>query len=57
MTQQEASDAIGVASVARYNEWDDVVANLPTWGPEVDALVAKYVELSRNTVIANVEWR
>ena len=57
MTQQQASDAVGDATVARYNEWDEVVANLPSWGPEVDPIVARYIEISRISVVANVEWR
>lgn len=57
MTQQEASDAVGEATVARYNEWDDVVEKLPSWGPETDEMVAKYIEMSRITVVSNIEWR
>lgn len=57
MTQQQASDAVGEATVARYNEWDEVVAKLPSWGPEIDEMVAKYIEMSRITVISNLEWR
>lgn len=57
MSQQEASDAVGIATVARYNEWDDIVAKLPSWGPEVDRVVERYIEISRGTVVANLEWR
>jgi hypothetical protein len=57
MTQQEASDAVGEATVARYKEWDEVVAKLPSWGPETDAMVERYIEISRITVVSNLEWR
>jgi len=57
MTQQEAYDHISEATVARYNEWDAVVEQLPSWGKEVDKIVKKYIEISQITVMAVIEFR
>ncbi|KAH7305170.1 hypothetical protein BKA65DRAFT_521005 [Rhexocercosporidium sp. MPI-PUGE-AT-0058] len=56
MTQQEALDHAGAATVARYHEWDAVVQQIPSWGEEVDAIVRRFVEISRISVISNLDW-
>lgn len=57
MTQQEALDHVGEAVLARYLEFDSVVTRIPTWGEKVDTMVKKYIEISKVSVIANLEWR
>lgn len=57
MSQQEALDHLGEAVVARYHEYDEVVAKIPSWGDEVDAIVRRYIEISRITVMSNLHWR
>jgi hypothetical protein len=57
MTQQEAFDYIAEAIVARYKEWDEMVAQVPRWGDAIDAQVQKYIEATRLTIVAHVEWR
>jgi hypothetical protein len=57
MTQQEAFDHVAEAIVARYKEWDDTVAQVPSWGEAVDAQVQKYIEATRLTIVAHLEWR
>ncbi|KAN0103506.1 Cytochrome P450 [Hyaloscypha variabilis] len=56
MTQQEALDHVGEAVLARYLEFDSVVTRVPSWGEKVDAIVKKYIEISKVSVIANLEW-
>jgi hypothetical protein len=57
MSLQEALDHVGEATLARYLEWDAVVEKIPSWGDDVDAVVRKYVEISRISVISNLDWR
>jgi hypothetical protein len=57
MTQQEALDHVGEAVLARYHEWDSVVERIPSWGEKVDAIVKRYIEISRISVISNLDWR
>jgi hypothetical protein len=57
MTQQESYNHVGSAIVARYDEWDVVVESLPSCGEEVDVIIAKFVDMMRTLVIANIEWR
>lgn len=57
MTQQEALDHVGEAVLARYHEWDLVVERVPSWGEKVDAIVKKYIEISKISVISNLHWR
>jgi len=56
MAQQEAFDHVAEAIVARYKEWDDMVAQVPSWGEAVDAQVQTYIEATRLTVVAHLEW-
>ncbi|KAH8651929.1 terpene synthase metal binding domain protein [Tricladium varicosporioides] len=56
MTQQEAFDKVGEAVLARYLEYDSIVTTIPSWGEKVDAIVKKYIEISKVSVIANLEW-
>jgi hypothetical protein len=57
MTQQESYNHVGDAILARYDEWDVVVESLPSCGEEVDVIIAKFVDMMRTLVIANIEWR
>lgn len=57
MTQQEALDHVGEAVLARYLEWDLVVERVPSWGAKVDAIVKRYIEISKISVISNLHWR
>ncbi|CEI39940.1 unnamed protein product [Fusarium venenatum] len=53
---QEAFDTVGALLEERHQEWQTVIAELPSWGPEIDAQVTRYVEGIRNVVQANVTW-
>ena len=54
---QQAFNTVGALLEERYKEWSSVITQLPTWGPEIDAQVARYVEGIQNVVQANVTWR
>jgi hypothetical protein len=54
---QQAFDTVGALLEERYQEWQTVISQLPSWGPEIDAQVARYVEGIQNVVQANVTWR
>lgn len=54
---QEAFDTVGALLEERHQEWQTVIAELPSWGPEIDGQVARYVEGIQNVVQANVTWR
>ena len=54
---QQAFNTVGALLEERYKEWATVITQLPTWGPEIDAQVARYVEGIQNVVQANVTWR
>jgi hypothetical protein len=53
---QEAFDTVGALLEERYKEWETAITDLPSWGPEIDAQVARYVEGIQNVVQANVTW-
>ncbi|RGP69189.1 terpene synthase metal-containing [Fusarium longipes] len=54
---QQAFDTVGALLEERYREWETVVGQLPSWGREIDAQVARYIEGIQNVVQANVTWR
>ncbi|KAM0545031.1 hypothetical protein ACHAPJ_011541 [Fusarium lateritium] len=54
---QQAFDTVGDLLEQRYQEWQTAIAQLPSWGPKIDANVARYIEGIQNVVQANVTWR
>jgi hypothetical protein len=40
----------------RFVRFDEVLAQLPSWGPDTDRDVARYIEGVRNVVRANLYW-
>ena len=54
---QEAFDTVGNLLEARYQDWQNAIEQLPSWGPEIDANVARYVQGIQNVVQANITWR
>lgn len=54
---QEAFDTVGDLLEQRYQEWEDVIAQLPSWGPKIDIDVARYIQGIQNVVQANITWR
>jgi hypothetical protein len=56
-TPQSAFDTLGAMLEERYMQWDQAITELPSWGPEVDAQVQRYVQGIQNVVQANISWR
>ncbi|KAJ5320443.1 terpene cyclase [Penicillium antarcticum] len=56
MRAQEAFDCIGGMLTIRYRDWYLALADLPSWGRDIDAEVQKYIRGVRNVVQANLHW-
>ncbi|KAF5606173.1 presilphiperfolan-8-beta-ol synthase [Fusarium subglutinans] len=54
---QEAFDTVGNLLEERYQDWQSAIEQLPSWGPEIDANVARYIQGIQNVVQANITWR
>ncbi|TXC04918.1 hypothetical protein FocTR4_00000058 [Fusarium oxysporum f. sp. cubense] len=54
---QEAFDTVGNLLEERYQYWQKAIEQLPSWGPEIDANVARYIQGIQNVVQANITWR
>lgn len=57
MTAQAAFDHIGDMLGSRYRDWYLALADLPSWGPQIDAHVQGYIRGVQNVVKANLHWR
>lgn len=57
MSAQEAFDTVGELLQERYQRWDVVESQVPSWGEEVDAQVQRYIEAIKCVVKANLYWR
>lgn len=57
MPAQEAFDMVGELLQERYRRWDVVEGEVRSWGQEVDAQVARYIEGIKCVVKANLYWR
>ncbi|KAH7219711.1 isoprenoid synthase domain-containing protein [Fusarium oxysporum] len=53
---QEAFDTVGNLLEERYQYWQKAIEQLPSWGPEIDANVARYIQGIQNVVQANITW-
>ncbi|KAK7598430.1 hypothetical protein V3481_000061 [Fusarium oxysporum f. sp. vasinfectum] len=53
---QEAFDTVGNLLEERYQYWQKAIEQLPSWGPEIDANVARYIKGIQNVVQANITW-
>lgn len=54
---QEAFDTVGNLLEERYQDWQSAIEQLPSWGPEIDMNVARYIRGIQNVVQANITWR
>jgi hypothetical protein len=54
---QEAFNTVGDLLEQRYQEWENVITQLPSWGPMIDVDVARYIQGIQNVVQANITWR
>lgn len=57
MPAQEAFDMVDELLRERYRRWDIVEGGVRSWGEEVDAQVARYIEAIKCVVKANLYWR
>ncbi|KAI1042045.1 hypothetical protein LB505_012155 [Fusarium chuoi] len=53
---QEAFDTVGNLLEERYQDWRSAIEQLPSWGPEIDMNVARYIRGIQNVVQANITW-
>ncbi|GLA28673.1 terpenoid synthase [Aspergillus phoenicis ATCC 13157] len=53
---QAAFDEAGKLLAACYRDWHLTLADLPSWGEDVDAQVQTYIDGLQNTVLANIHW-
>ncbi|KAI2821009.1 hypothetical protein CBS63078_1710 [Aspergillus niger] len=53
---QAAFDEAGKLLAACYRDWYLTLADLPSWGEDVDAQVQTYIDGLQNTVLANIHW-
>ncbi|KAF5717645.1 hypothetical protein FGLOB1_2024 [Fusarium globosum] len=53
---QEAFDTVGNLLEERYQDWRSAIEQLPSWGPEIDMNVARYIQGIQNVVQANITW-
>ncbi|KAJ5183629.1 terpene cyclase [Penicillium capsulatum] len=56
MSAQAAFDYLGDLLQVRYRSWYLALADLPSWGNEIDAHVQNYLRGIANTVRANLNW-
>ncbi|KAJ0427021.1 terpene synthase metal binding domain protein [Aspergillus carlsbadensis] len=56
MSAQAAFSHIGDMLLARYRDWYLALAELPSWGEDVDVQVQEYIEGVRSVVRANLGW-
>jgi len=56
MSAQEAFDHLGGMLEVREAKFENATATLPSWGVEVDAEVARYVQGLRDCVTANLHF-
>lgn len=54
---QAAFDEAGKLLAACYRDWYLTLADLPSWGEDVDAQVQTYIDGLQNIVLANIHWR
>lgn len=54
---QEAFDTVGSLLEERYLQWDQTIECVPSWGPDIDLQVRRYIEGIQNIVQANISWR
>lgn len=54
---QAAFDEAGKLLATCYRDWYLALADLPSWGEDVDAQVQTYIEGLQNVVLANIHWR
>lgn len=57
MLAQEAFDMVGELLEERYQRWNVVEGQVPSWGKEVDVQVQRYIEAIECVVNANLYWR
>ena len=53
---QEAADHVGTHFKQLMESFEADKARLPSWGPELDAVVAKYVMAMETWVVGNCDW-
>ncbi|KAI1070426.1 hypothetical protein LB507_011675, partial [Fusarium sp. FIESC RH6] len=56
LTDQQAVDKIGEMLCACYERWHGVLADLPSWGEDIDRDVIKFVNGCRNIALGNLHW-
>ncbi|KAJ5689629.1 terpenoid synthase [Penicillium macrosclerotiorum] len=56
-TIQEAFNEVERSLSMCYRDWHLALAQLPSWGEEIDAQVQLYIDGVQNSALANIHWR
>ena len=54
---QSSFDLAGELLRSRYRAWYLALAELPTWGEDIDRQVQVYINAVQNMTLANLNWR
>ncbi|CAF1008954.1 unnamed protein product [Adineta steineri] len=57
LTIQQAMDRAGQMIIDRYNDFERIRREIPSWGKEIDAQVEKYINEATCIVSGNLHWR
>jgi hypothetical protein len=57
MPAQMAFNYVGNMLLSRYRDWYLALAELPSWGEQIDHEVQEYIRGVTNVVRANLNWR
>ncbi|KAK6850358.1 Presilphiperfolan-8-beta-ol synthase [Apiospora arundinis] len=55
-SEQEAINKTGELMENCQRDWEDAIANLPSWDKETDKEVRKYIDACRDVARANLHW-
>ena len=53
---QDAADSVGVHFADLMQAWSAAQSRLPSWGPQINADVAKYIEATGHWIRGNLDW-
>lgn len=57
LSAQQAFDMVGKLLENCHRRWEEVEASVPSWRPEVDVEVQRYIDGIKSVVQANLNWR
>ena len=55
-TVQDGFNAAGVLMEDMFRRWDTTLATLPSWSPDLDQQIQRYIKCIKDIVVANLNW-